>query len=316
MQPDRDNGAPCTGIAGGDAHRRYRDTRGPTTALARHAGRARPGPAACADAARCALDRRTHIRFPDGAARWHRAARVSRDARAACDARVVDRGDRGRSPSCACSPPPGCSPACCAFPRNSPRSPLLRSQSAACPPHSRRRRSCRRVGRCATATLFVCVAVSLIGTIAMIVYPTLTELAGWDLAASATFLGASIHEVAQVVGASFALSPEHGELAILTKLLRVALLAPVVMLLRGWSIRHGRCRWRNDPHKASVETLPTFLIVFIALVAIGSFVPWPQPLVGQRCTRLAHLPAHRGRRARSCSPTPARCCGSAGGLSC
>ena len=126
--------------------------------------------------------------------------------------------------------------------------------------------------------LFVCVAVSLIGTIAMIVYPTLTELAGWDLAASATFLGASIHEVAQVVGASFALSPEHGELAVLTKLLRVALLAPVVMVLRGWSIRHYAAD-RNDPQKANVETLPTFLIVFIALVAIGSFVPWPQPLV-------------------------------------
>ena len=123
------------------------------------------------------------------------------------------------------------------------------------------------------ATLFVCVAVSLIGTIAMIVYPTLTELAGWNLAASATFLGASIHEVAQVVGAAFALSPEHGELATLTKLLRVALLAPVVLVLRGWSIRR-RTPDRNDPGKVSVEVMPSFLIVFIALVAIGSFVPW------------------------------------------
>ena len=125
--------------------------------------------------------------------------------------------------------------------------------------------------------LFVCVAVSLIGTIAMIVYPTLTELAGWDVAASATFLGASIHEVAQVVGASFALSPEHGELAVLTKLLRVALLGPVVMVLRAWSVRRGTADG-NDHEKANVEALPTFLIVFIALVAIGSFVPWPQPL--------------------------------------
>jgi uncharacterized membrane protein YadS len=80
------------------------------------------------------------------------------------------------------------------------------------------------------ATLFVCVAVSLIGTIAMILYPTLTELAAWDSATSAVFLGASIHELAQVVGAAFALSPEQGELATLTKLLRVALLA---------SRRHG-----------------------------------------------------------------------------
>ena len=125
------------------------------------------------------------------------------------------------------------------------------------------------------ATLFVCVAVSLIGTIAMIVYPTLAELAGWELAASAVFLGASIHEVAQVVGAAFALSPEHGELATLTKLLRVALLAPVVVVLRGWAIRRGTADGSGSG-KASVETMPPFLVVFIALVAIGSFVPWPQ----------------------------------------
>jgi uncharacterized integral membrane protein (TIGR00698 family) len=127
------------------------------------------------------------------------------------------------------------------------------------------------------ATLFVCVAVSLIGTIAMIVYPTLVELAGWELAASAVFLGASIHEVAQVVGAAFALSPEHGELATLTKLLRVALLAPVVVVLRGWSVRRGTADY-NPPSTASVETMPLFLIVFLALVTIGSFVPWPTPV--------------------------------------
>jgi uncharacterized integral membrane protein (TIGR00698 family) len=128
------------------------------------------------------------------------------------------------------------------------------------------------------ATLFVCVAISLIGTIAMIVYPPLTQLAGWDVAASAVFLGASIHEVAQVVGASFALSPEHGELATLTKLLRVALLAPVVLALRWWSIHHGGSATR-DPKAAQVDTFPPFLIVFIALVVIGSFVPWSQALL-------------------------------------
>jgi uncharacterized integral membrane protein (TIGR00698 family) len=128
------------------------------------------------------------------------------------------------------------------------------------------------------ATLFVCVAVSLIGTIAMIVYPTLTELTPWDTAASAVFLGASIHEVAQVVGASFALSPEHGELATLTKLLRVALLAPVVMALRWWSIRHHELA-HGSIESTGVETFPRFLIVFIALVIVGSFVPWPQAVI-------------------------------------
>ena len=128
------------------------------------------------------------------------------------------------------------------------------------------------------ATLFVCVSVSLIGTIAMIVYPTLAELTAWDSAATAVFLGASIHEVAQVVGAAFALSPEHGELATLTKLLRVALLAPVVMALR-WRFVRGDASAGSDAETGGVETVPPFLVVFVVLVAAGSFVSWPQPLV-------------------------------------
>jgi uncharacterized integral membrane protein (TIGR00698 family) len=128
------------------------------------------------------------------------------------------------------------------------------------------------------ATLFVCVAVSLIGTIAMVVYPTLAELTAWDSAATAVFLGASIHEVAQVVGAAFSLSPEHGELATLTKLLRVALLAPVVMALR-WRFVRGDASAGSDPETGGVETVPPFLVVFVVLVAAGSFVSWPPPLV-------------------------------------
>jgi uncharacterized membrane protein YadS len=111
----------------------------------------------------------------------------------------------------------------------------------------------------------------------MIVYPTLAELTAWDSAATAVFLGASIHEVAQVVGAAFALSTEHGELATLTKLLRVALLAPVVMALRWHSTRHTA----DEPavEQSSIEAVPLFLIVFVALIAGGSFLSWPQPLI-------------------------------------
>ena len=105
----------------------------------------------------------------------------------------------------------------------------------------------------------------------MIVYPTLAELTAWDSAATAVFLGASIHEVAQVVGAAFALSPEHGELATLTKLLRVALLAPVVMTLK-WRFARDDAGSDGDTETGAVETVPSFLVVFVVLVAAGSFV--------------------------------------------
>ena len=43
------------------------------------------------------------------------------------------------------------------------------------------------------------------------------------------FLGGTIHDVAQVVGAGYSISPEVGDYAVLTKLMRVAMLLPVVM---------------------------------------------------------------------------------------
>ena len=137
------------------------------------------------------------------------------------------------------------------------------------------------------ATLFVCVAVSLIGTIAMILYPTLAHLAGWNSAATAVFLGASIHEVAQVVGAAFALSPEQGELATLTKLLRVAMLAPVVMLLR-WRFARAEASAESGTAPRGVQALPWFLVAFVVLVVAGSIVTWP-PLIVEIAALLSRL---------------------------
>lgn len=55
----------------------------------------------------------------------------------------------------------------------------------------------------------------------------------------------------------------------------MALLAPVVIVLRGWSIRRSSADGSRSG-TASVEAMPPFIVVFISLVAIGSFVPWPQ----------------------------------------
>lgn len=78
---------------------------------------------------------------------------------------------------------------------------------------------------------FAVFAVTLLSTLAMVVYPILGDALGLSDQALALFLGATIHDVAQVVGAGFSVSVPVGEGATTVKLVRVAMLAPFVMAL-------------------------------------------------------------------------------------
>ncbi|SOE18025.1 uncharacterized integral membrane protein (TIGR00698 family) [Hoeflea halophila] len=78
--------------------------------------------------------------------------------------------------------------------------------------------------------LFTVVAVTTLSTIAMIIYPVLFGLAGLSDAQSGFLIGATIHDVAQVVGAGYSISTEAGDTATIVKLLRVTLL-PVVLII-------------------------------------------------------------------------------------
>lgn len=71
--------------------------------------------------------------------------------------------------------------------------------------------------------------VSILSTLAMLAYPMLAHALGLGEGPSGIFLGASIHDVAQVVGAAYSVSAASGDTAILTKLLRVAMLVPVLV---------------------------------------------------------------------------------------
>ena len=127
-----------------------------------------------------------------------------------------------------------------------------------------------RDARSTKFTLVTVVGVTLLSTIAMVFYPILVRLANFDATLAGIFLGGTIHDVAQVVGAGYSISPETGDNAALVKLLRVALLLPVVLV----------CalvfRARADQYTRA-PLLPWFLIVFGALVVVSSagWVPTP-----------------------------------------
>lgn len=114
-------------------------------------------------------------------------------------------------------------------------------------------------------TLFVVIAVTTLSTIAMVLYPLVARLAGLDDVHAGIFLGATIHDVAQVVGAAFMLSDETGQVATFTKLLRVAFLVPVVLVISTLVFRG-----RGSDGNAALP-VPGFLIAFVLIVAANSF---------------------------------------------
>ncbi|MGJ4972499.1 YeiH family protein [Bradyrhizobium sp. HKCCYLRH1043] len=111
-------------------------------------------------------------------------------------------------------------------------------------------------------TVFTVIGVTALSTIAMIVYPLVIAGFHLDHAAVGMFLGGTIHDVAQVVGAGFSVSEETGNVATFTKLLRVAMLLPVVVMLSYVFRAH-------HVGKAGRQ-LPGFLVVFAVLVMLNS----------------------------------------------
>jgi uncharacterized membrane protein YadS len=89
--------------------------------------------------------------------------------------------------------------------------------------------------------------------------PMLAQVFQFNHAESGVFLGGTIHDVAQVVGAGYSVSPETGDVATIVKLLRVALLLPTVMVITIIGHRYFESTYRNRP-----PLVPIFLAAFIA----------------------------------------------------
>ncbi|MFU0507550.1 YeiH family protein [Pseudaminobacter sp. NGMCC 1.201702] len=143
--------------------------------------------------------------------------------------------------------------------------------------------------------IFTVLSVTVLSTVAMIFYPILAQSLGLDARATGIFFGGTIHDVAQVVGAGFSVSPEAGETATLVKLIRVTMLAPVVIVF-AIATRNVGQRTGADPCPVSGKTarpplLPGFVLAFLALAALNSFglVPETVSQIGTDTSRWALL---------------------------
>ena len=123
-------------------------------------------------------------------------------------------------------------------------------------------------------TLLTVIGVTAMSTIAMVLYPIIAGQLGMTDTEAGIFLGGTIHDVAQVVGAGYSVSESAGDMATLTKLVRVAMLMPVVLIMMLVIKRFYKTNTQAEG--GEVPKMPLFLIGFIALMLLNSFVTLPE----------------------------------------
>ncbi len=119
----------------------------------------------------------------------------------------------------------------------------------------------------------VAVALSMVvalGSVAMLVLPLLSGQLGLTGRAAGAWAGGGIHEVGQVVVAGGILGTTALQVAIVVKLARVLMLAPVLIVV---SLRRRRVTEVLPGRRAPL--VPGFVVVFVALVLVGSLTSVP-----------------------------------------
>tara|TARA_Y100001970_G_scaffold269322_1_gene361637 strand:- start:16702 stop:17592 length:891 start_codon:yes stop_codon:yes gene_type:complete len=113
-------------------------------------------------------------------------------------------------------------------------------------------------------TVFTVISVTTLSTLAMILYPIISDWLVLDDFAAGVFIGATIHDVAQVIGAGYSISDIAGDTAAFVKLLRVTMLVPVIIIL-------SLVFRPNQSDRSDRNTrVPLFIIGFVFFVLLGS----------------------------------------------
>ncbi len=113
-------------------------------------------------------------------------------------------------------------------------------------------------------TAMTIIGVTMLSTAAMIAYPVIGQVIGLEERGIGFFLGVTIHDVAQVVGAGYSVSEEAGNVAVVVKLFRVLLLLPIVV---GVALAVNAAKIRTE---AAPLRVPAFVAGFAVLVALAS----------------------------------------------
>lgn len=115
-------------------------------------------------------------------------------------------------------------------------------------------------------TLLVVVGVTVLSTIAMVVYPFILQMLDIGSMDAGIFIGTTIHDVAQVVAAGMLFGSEAGDVSTVVKLFRVALLLPVVLVISIFFASQSA----GKVDIQSFKLIPLFLIGFVVMSLVAS----------------------------------------------
>lgn len=113
--------------------------------------------------------------------------------------------------------------------------------------------------------------VTILSTIAMILYPAIAQYMHLTSEEAGIFLGGAIHDLTQVIGAGAIVSPKAIETATITKLIRILCLAPAVIII-AMSLKTNSNASKNG---TAPPIMPWFITAFLgaALITNTGFVP-------------------------------------------
>jgi uncharacterized integral membrane protein (TIGR00698 family) len=117
--------------------------------------------------------------------------------------------------------------------------------------------------------------VTVFGSASMLLYPALQGLLQLPPHAFGLWAGASVHEIAQVVAAAFQNGVDSGNFAMIAKLSRVMLLAPMILALGYFSTGNSEAN-RVEGSKPRSVPVPWFVLGFVAMMLFNSFDLIPQ----------------------------------------
>ena len=127
--------------------------------------------------------------------------------------------------------------------------------------------------------------VVIFGTLSMFIYPILYRAGVFDLTPEqmGLYTGSTLHEVAHVVGAGNAMGKEISDSAIIVKMIRVMLLAPVLLIMSFALARRAVKAVKRDKNTNATQrgkiTIPWFAFGFLAVIGFNSFDWLPVPVV-------------------------------------
>ena len=124
-------------------------------------------------------------------------------------------------------------------------------------------------------TSYAIALISLCGTLSIFVLPFLGHVLGLSDQSFGAWAGAAVHDVGQVIATASVWSDEAVKSAIVIKLARVCLLAPIVLIL---SIRHRRylvAQGEGAQSSEKIPLIPFFVLGFIALATLNNIFEIP-----------------------------------------